>query len=343
LRIHLARFRPHRPHLPVLMASALVLSACAGQGTGTTPVSTLGADDGTDACRPQVEQFDRDAAFFAGPIFAGAAVIGAGGVLGSRPGLIGGLVWAASSAVAAAATASYIEERQRQAAGDAAALTTAVASDIEQENTNLAQTQRALDSVTDCRLREARRVQEAARAGEIQRQEAAARLAALRQQAERDLALSQQVQQRIQARTAEIGTGLDVVVPGARTAPPPPPPRVAARPAQPVRLQAAPLPAAAPVAELPARQPVQVVPTRNPEFVAVETPAGERLGYASAAVFTIPPAQTRAVSMPAAAGTADAARLRTLVATNIARRENFTASVNDLQRAVTTGGFELGT
>jgi hypothetical protein len=47
--------------------------------------------------------------------------------------------------------------------------------------------------------------------------------------------------------------------------------------------------------------------------------------------------------MPAAAGTADAARLRTLVATNIARRENFTASVNDLQRAVTTGGFELGT
>ena len=320
------------------MASALVLSACAGQPAGTT--TALAPDDGTDACRPQVEQLDRSAAFFAAPLVAGVAVIGAGGVLGSRPGIIGGIVWAASSAVAAAATVSYLEQRQNQAAGNADALATAVATDIEQENTGIAQTQQALDSVTDCRLREARRVQEAAHAGAMQRQEAEARLAALRQQAERDLAIGQQAQQRMQARAAEIDTGVDVVAPGARAAPPPPPPRVATRPARPVPLQAAPLTAAARVAEVPARQPVQIVPTRNADYVAVETPTGQRLGYAPASVFTIPAAQTRAISVPAAAGSA---QVRTLVATNIARRENFAESVSDLQRAVTTGGFELGT
>lgn len=322
-----------------MMGSVLLLSACAGQQPGGP---SLAADDGTDACRPQVEQFDRNAAYFAAPIVAGAAVVGVGGVLGTRPGVFGALVWAASSAAAAVAASSYLEQRQQQAAGNADALAAAVATDVEQENTKIAQTQQALDSVTDCRLREAQRLQEAARAGAIQRQEAAARLAALRQQAERDLAASQQVQQRMQARTAELDTGVNAVAPGASSAPPPPPRPVATRPARPVPLQAAPLPAAARVAEVPARQPVQIVPTRNADFVAVETPTGQRLGYAPAAVFTIPASQTRGVSAPAVATAAESARVRTLVATNIARRENFSESVNDLQRAVRGGGFELG-
>lgn len=319
----------------------LLLSACAGQPTTTAP--QLGADDGTDACRPQIEQFDRTAAYFAAPIVAGAAVIGAGGILGTRPGIIGGIVWAASSAVAAAAAATYLESRQNAAHGDANALAGAVASDLEQENTQIAQTQQSLDAVTDCRLREAQRVQAAARAGEIQRREAEQRLAALRQQAERDLAMSQAVEQRIQARTAEIDTGVEVVAPGARTAPPPRPRPVVARPAQPVALQTAPLPSAPPAAApVPARQQVQVVPTRNPAFVAVETPGGERLGYAPASVFTIPASQTRALSVPAVASGAEAARVRTLVSTNVARREGFADSVADLRRAVSSG-FELGT
>ncbi|HWT09132.1 MAG TPA: hypothetical protein VN329_08195, partial [Roseomonas sp.] len=187
--------------LPAILASALLLNACAAQPTGQT---SLAADDGTDACRPQVEQFDRSAAYFAAPIVAGVAVIGAGGVLGTRPGIIGSIVWAASSAAAAVATATYLEQRQRQAAGNADALAASVATDIDQENNGIAQSQQALDSVTDCRLREARRVQEAARAGEIQRREAEARMAALRQQAERDLERSRQVEQRMQARAAEI-------------------------------------------------------------------------------------------------------------------------------------------
>ena len=243
---------------------------------------------------------------------------------------------------AAVATATYLEQRQRQAAGNPDALAASVATDVDQENAGIAQSQQALDSVTDCRLREARRLQEAARAGEIQRREAEARMAALRQQAQRDLERSRQVEQRMQARAAEIDTGVDAVIPAARTAPPPRPPAVAARPARPVPLQAAPLPSAAPVAELPARQPVQIVPTRNEAFVAVETPAGQRLGYAPAAVFAIPASQTRAVAVPAMAGTGEAARLRTLVGTNIARRDNFAASVRDLQQVVSSG-FELGT
>ncbi len=328
------------------MASTTLLTGCvaaqvAAQQTSAGP--RLGSDDGTDACRPQIEQFDSSAAYFAAPIVAGAVVIGAGGVLGTRPGVIGALVWAASSAAAAAAAATYLEQRQRDTNGDADALATAVASDIDQENTHIAQSQRTLDAVTDCRLREAQRVQAAARAGEMQRREAEQRLAALRQQAERDLAISQGVQQRIQARTEEFATGVDAVAPNARSAPPPRPRAVAARPAQPVTLQAAPLPSAPRVAaQVPARQQVQVVPTRNPEFVAVETPSGQRLGYAQAAVFSIPPTQTRAVSVPAVASGAEAARVRTLVSTNIARREGFAESVADLQRAVSSG-FELGT
>lgn len=331
-----------RPQISVVVASALLLTACAGQpSSGAGP--TLAADDGTDACRPQVEQFDRSAAYFAAPIVAGVAVIGAGGILGTRPGIIGGLVWAASSAAAAVATATYLEQRQRQAAGNAEALATSVANDIDQENNGIAQTQQALDSVTDCRLREARRVQEAARAGEIQRQEAEARLAVMRRQAQRDLELSQAAERRIQARAAEIDTGVEAVAPAARTTAAPPPPRpVPARPAQAVALQAAPLPSAAPVAEVQPRQQVQIVPTRNEAFVAVETPSGQRLGYAPAAVFSIPASQTRAIAVPAVATPGEAGRVRTLVGTNIARREAFAASVSDLQRVVSSG-FELGT
>ena len=51
---------------------------------------------------------------------------------------------------------------------------------------------------------------------------------------------------------------------------------------------------------------------------------------------------TTSGSLPAVAGTGEAARLRTLVGTNIARRDNFAASVMDLQQAVSSG-FELGT
>ncbi|MEO3473799.1 hypothetical protein AAFN86_18170 [Roseomonas sp. CAU 1739] len=330
--------RPVRLHIPATLACALMVSACAAQPGG----NTLAADDGTDACRPQVEQFDRSAAFFAAPIVAGAAVIGAGGILGTRPGIIGGLVWAASSAAAAVTATSYLEDRQRRAAGNADALAATVATDIDQENNGIAQSQQALDSVTDCRLREARRVQEAARAGEIQRQVAEARLAAMRQQAERDLAQSRQIEQRIQARATEIGTGVAAVAPDAQTAAAPRPAPVTARVTRPVPLQAAPLPSAAPVAEVPAREAVQIVPTRNEAFVAVQTPAGQPLGYAPASAFAIPASQTRAIAMPAVAGAGDAARMRTLVGTNIARRENFAASVNDLQRAVSSG-FELGT
>ncbi|WP_219764475.1 hypothetical protein [Roseomonas alba] len=324
-----------------MLLNGCVAAQIAAQQTPTGP--RLGSDDGTDACRSQAEQFDSTAAYFAAPIVAGAVVIGAGGILGTRPGVIGALVWAASSAAAAAAATSYLEQRQRDTNNDPNALAAAMATDLDQENAHIAQSQQTLDAVTDCRLREAQRVQAAAQAGEIQRREAEQRLAALRQQAERDLTISQGVQQRIQARAAEMDPGFDTVAPGARAAPPPRPQPVVTRPRQAVALQAAPLPSAPPVATpVAASQPVQVVPTRNPDFVAVETPSGQRLGYARAATFSIPPSQTRAVSVPAVAGAADAARLRTLVGTNIARREGFSESVADLQRAVSSG-FELGT
>jgi hypothetical protein len=325
------------------LAAALFVTACAGGGGGA---GGLGADDGTDACRAQAAELDRSGAIFAVPIVAGGvAVIGTGGVLGTRPGVVGGLVWAATSAAAAVTAVAYVDQRRREAAGNEAALATAVGNDIERENASLAQTQAALDSVTECRLRQARQVQEAARAGQIQREQAAAQLAALRAQAERDLALSRTIELRIATRAADLDAGV-AAVPAARPAPPPRP-AVTVRPAAPVPLQTAPVAAApaAPAAAVAPRQEVVVTPARNPDFVAVSTPAGQPLGFAPVTVFSIPPAQTRAISAAAMAPPpADATgRLRTLASTNIVRRDNFREAVGDLQRVVSAGGFELGT
>jgi hypothetical protein len=327
------------------LAAALFVTACAGGGGGA---GGLGADDGTDACRAQAAELDRSGAIFAVPIVAGGvAVIGTGGVLGTRPGVVGGLVWAATSAAAAVTAVAYVDQRRREAAGNEAALATAVGNDIERENASLAQTQAALDSVTECRLRQARQVQEAARAGQIQREQAAAQLAALRAQAERDLALSRTIEQRVATRAADLDAGV-AAVPAARPAPPPRP-AVTVRPTAPVPLQTAPVaaaPAAPAAAAVAPRQEVVVTPARNPDFVAVATPAGQPLGFAPVAVFSIPPAQTRAISAAAAPPPppADATgRLRTLASTNIVRRDNFREAVGDLQRVVSAGGFELGT
>jgi hypothetical protein len=323
------------------LAAVLLLTACA-DGTGHD-----GA--GTDACGAQTAELDRSGAFFAVPIVAGGvAVIGAGGVLGTRPGVIGALVWGATSAAAAVTALAYVDQRRREAAGNEAALATAVGNDIDRENTGLAQSQAAVDGVLDCRLREAARVREAARTGEIQRQQAQAQLAAIRAQAERDLALSRTIEQRMQARATDLDAGVQAVVAGARPAPPPRP-SVTVRPARQVPLQSAPVAAAPAPAAAPAvapRQEVRLRPARNPDFVAVETPAGQPLGYAPIAVFAIPAAQTRAIAMPAVATGADAApagRLRTLASSNIVRRDNFREAVGDLQRAVASGGFEMGT
>ncbi|BDG73231.1 hypothetical protein [Roseomonas fluvialis] len=332
--------RRHARLAPAL-AAVLLLSACA-EGAG-------GAADGPDACSAQTAELDRSGAFFAAPIVAGGvAVIGAGGVLGTRPGVIGALVWGATSAAAAVTAVAYVDQRRREAAGNEAALATAVGNDIDRENAGLAQSQTAVDRVLDCRLQEAARVRAAARAGEIQRQQAQAQLAAIRAQAERDLALSRTIEQRVQARAADLDAGVQAVVAEARPAPPPRP-AVTVRPTRPVPLQTAPVAAAPPAAAAPAvaaRQEVRIRPARNPDFVAVETPAGQPLGYAPVAVFAIPAAQTRAIAMPAVATGADAApagRLRTLASTNIVRRDNFREAVGDLQRAVASGGFELGT
>jgi len=329
------------------LAAAMFLTACAdGSGGGG---GGLTAGDSSDACRAQAAELNRSGEFFAVPIVAGGvAVVGVGGVLGTRPGVIGGLVWAATSAAAAVATVAYLDQRRREAAGNEAALATAIGDDIDRENNGLAQTQAALDSVMDCRLREARRVQEAARDGQIQRDQAAAQLAAMRAQAERELAFSRTVEQRVQARAVDLDAGVAAVAQGAPPAPPPRP-AVAVRPTRPVPLQAAPVAAAAPApaATVEPRQEVVVRPARNPDFVAVETPAGQPLGYAPIAVFSIPAAQTRAIAMPAVATGADAAapagRVRTLASTNIVRRDNFREAVGDFQRVVSAGGFELGT
>lgn len=331
---------PRPSRLAPVLAAAVLLTACAEGVPGA---------DGADACAAQAAELDRSGEFFAVPIVAGGvAVIGTGGVLGTRPGVVGAVVWGATSAAAALTAVAYVDQRRREAAGNEAALATAVGNDIDRENGGLSQSQTAVDRVLECRLREAQRVRAAARAGEIQRQQAQAQLAVLRAQAERDLAVSRTIEQRVQTRATDLDAGVQAVGANAQPAPPRRP-AVAVRPTRPVPLQSAPVAAAPPpaaAAAVPARQEVVVRPARNPDFVEVQTPAGQPLGYAPVAVFAIPAAQTRALAMPAVATGADVAptgRLRTLASTNIVRRDNFREAVGDLQRAVTSGGFELGT
>ncbi|WP_421988718.1 hypothetical protein [Roseococcus sp.] len=88
------------------------------------------------------------------------------------------------------------------------------------------------------------------------------------------------------------------------------------------------------VAQINARE---VVATRPgpPGYVQVETASGVR-GYAPADAF---PAQPRGRQSASAEGGTD---VRSLAATNLSRRDNFTESVGNAERlAAAGGGFEL--
>ena len=214
---------PHRiPHRAATFAIciALALPGCSTQN------QRIGADDGSDVCRPQRVALDSTGNFFGEDIVKGAA-IGAvgGGLLGA---LAGGnarsaLIGATAGAVAGAA-GGYWLARQKQAS-DQASLYQNVYSDLSRENASIDQTQLAFNQLTDCRQAEAFRIRQGVRAGTLDRPQAQALMAQVRGRSMVDLQIAQSINTRIQQRSSDFAFANAQINPGAPMAPEPPPSR----------------------------------------------------------------------------------------------------------------------
>ncbi|WP_372620155.1 hypothetical protein [Falsiroseomonas sp.] len=325
-----------------MATSVALLAAC------TTREARIGTDDGSDACRAQVVALDSTGNFFAEDIIRGAAmgaVGGAilGGLIAAATGQRGGNI-AAGAAIGAAAggiaggTTGYFQARQQQAV-DQATLNQTIAGDLAVENAQLDRTQLAFNQLMDCRFATAQRVREDLRAGRIQRGQAENAMANLRAMTQRDLQLAQTINGRITERGAQFDTAIETVAPGVkeqvaagaqvgRVVP------VAARTTVPLKLR--PDPAAPEVARVSPRERVTLAPATG-GFALVETSTGLR-GYAPSSAF---PEGRSLGSRPAVAAVANEGDVRSLAASNIARRDNFAESVGNAQRLVEGQGFEL--
>lgn len=312
------------------LVAALVLAGCV-----TTQAGRIGADDGRDACRPQLVALDSTGDFYGEQILQGAAIGAATGALvgGLASGRWQGALIGAAVGGAGGAAVGYYAALQRQAA-DQQALWQQMSQDLSRENAQLDRTQIAFNNLMDCRLRQAERVREAVRTGRMDRAAAQAQMTEIRTRFQADLALAQSINGRIGARGAEFDTAIDSAIPGgtsavqaaARPAP------VRAAPRRPVEVKFSPSPDSPRIATVNPREVVAVRPGPAGS-VAVETASGLR-GYAPADAF---PAQ-RAPAPQAEAG----GDVRSLAATNLARRENFSESLGNAERvAQTGGGFEL--
>ncbi len=327
--------------------TALTLSAALLSGCVTTRESRIGADDGSDACRPQLVALDSTGNHYAEDMMRGAAIGAAGGAaIGALAGLATGggrgsniAAGAAIGAVAGGAVGAaggYLRARQQQAA-DQAQLRMAVAGDLSTENAQLDRTQVAFNELMDCRFGTARRVREDLRAGRLSRPQAEEAMANLRARTQRDLELVRTLNARIAERGAEFDTAIEHVAPGAKEEAR----SVAAARAVPaqtrstVALKLRPDPAAPEVARLDQRERVTLKPAAN-GYALVETGNGLR-GYAPAQSF--PEARTlRPSPTPVAAREGD---VRSLAASNVARRDNFAESVGNAERLAQGQGFEL--
>ncbi|MCK8782845.1 hypothetical protein M0638_00435 [Roseomonas sp. NAR14] len=321
----------------MLTATAILVAGC------TTQMQRIGADDGTDACRPQLVALDSTGNFFGEDIVKGAVT---GAVVG---GLIGGLAsgnWRGAAIGAAAGgvaggVGGYLAARQRQAQ-DQAALNASIAGDLYREVGELEKTQIAFDQLMDCRFGQAQQIRADYRSGRIPRAQAEAAMAVVRGRAQRDLQLAQSINERIGTRGAEFDTAVESVAPGTKA-------QVASRygaggrpmvtlvTAQPVALRLRPDPRAPEIGQVTARQSVQVKPAAG-GYAMVVLPDGQR-GYVPASqAFGARGASMRAAAPPPAAQNSD---VRTLAASTIVRRDNFSDSVSTAQTAIAGGGFEL--
>jgi len=317
-----------------LIAIVALLGGCV-----TTQEQRIGAADPADQCRPFVVALDSTGNFFAEDIIKGALIGAAGGaLLGGLVGrnVRGAAIGAAAGAVAGAATGYWVALNQQSR--DQAVLASRVQTDLTRENAEIDRSQQAFDALMDCRFGQAKAVRQDVAERRITLEEGRARMAQIRGWAERDIALARQINARIATRGAEFETAAENLQPGtksqiaAQKAAAPPPRQAVATRAAPVRLR--PDPASPEIATLAAQERVTVTGARD-GFALVETPTGTR-GYTPAETLRVGAGQVTATAAPRAGGS----DVQTLAATNVAKRDNFSESVQVAERA-SAGGFDL--
>lgn len=309
-------------------AAALMLAGC------TTQAGRIGLDDGRDVCRAQLVQLDSTGNFFGEDILQGAAIGAVSGALigGLATGRWQGALIGAAVGGAGGAAVGYYAAVQRQAR-DQQGVNQQIANDLGRENASLDRTQIAFDQLMDCRLRGAYAIREQVRTGRLDRNTATAQLGEIRQRVTGDLQLANLIGGRITSRGTQFDAAIDQVVPGGKGAVQVAGGRAPVR--SPVRRAVAvtfsPQPNSPQIAQISQRDVVAVRPG-PPGFAQVETSSGVR-GYVPSNAVDAPRA---AIEAPSGGGD-----VRSLAATNISRRENFTASVSGAERLAQAGGFEL--
>ena len=205
-----------------------------------------------------------------------------------------------------------------------------LAAELERENAALERMQIAFDALLYCRWTEVRLIRADAATGPAARAALPARLASAEARMRRDLTRAGTARGAIDQRAARLEATLEQVSPGSRAA------LRAARPAVPRAVASAPVvlrlrpePDAPPAGRVAAGTEAILRPAPG-GFALID--AGPQLrGYAPSGAFTLLPAPA-----PFAAD-----RLRSLAATNIARRETFTEALNMAERGLPQG-FERG-
>jgi hypothetical protein len=324
---------------PLTRATALLTATVMLAGCVTTQAGRIGADDGRDVCRQYLVALDSTGDYYGEDILQGAAVGALGGALvgGLASGSWQGALIGAAVGGATGAAVGYYSALQRQAR-DQAGIFAQMSSDLSRENAQLDRTQVAFDQLTDCRLRVAQTVRDAVKSGRLSRDVGTAQLAEIRARFQGDIQVAQRINQSITGRGAQFDAAFDNALPGGKASvvasysrPQP----VRAAPRRTVAVKFRPDTGSAEVAQINARE---VVTTRpGPAgFVQVETASGVR-GYAPADAFPAAPRGQQAAAAPS--GGSD---VRSLAATNISRRDNFSESVGNAERlAAAGGGFEL--
>lgn len=325
------------------LTAAAMLAACV-----TTRDGRIGSDDGSDACRAQVVALDSTGDFYGEQIIRGAAIGAAsgallGGLIAAASGRRGGdvLAGAAIGAVAGGVvggSAGYFSARQQQAS-DQASLNQAVGADLAAENASLDRTQIAFNQLMDCRFATAQRVRADLRAGRLTRPQADAMMADVRARTQSDLQFAQTINARIGSRGEQFDVAIDSVAPGVKEQVRSSARARAAVPVQaraPVALKLRPDAASPEVVQVRAREAVTLRPASN-GFTLVETASGVR-GFAPMGAF---PEARSLGSRPIVPAVADGGDVRSLAASNVARRDNFSESVNNAERLAQGQGFEL--
>ncbi|MBX9752107.1 MAG: hypothetical protein K5Q68_21140 [Roseococcus sp.] len=198
-----------------------------------------------------------------------------------------------------------------------------LAAELERENAALERLQIAFDALLYCRWTEVRLIRADATSGRFPQAELPQRLGAADGRLRQDLARAGQARDRVQARNARIEAAVEAVAPGTRAALASQRgvalPRALA--SAPIILRVRPDATAPQVGRLPAGAEVTLRPAAG-GFVLADG-SGQR-GYAVGSAFTL---------LPAAPAATPQDRLRSLAATNLARREGFAESLSLANRA----------